>query len=202
MAVGRMLSWGVLRILGIKLEVQGYEYLKSSQPCIYVVNHQSGLDMATFGAIYPKQTIIIGKKQLIWIPFLGLYFIASGNISIDRDRRLKAYAGLAQAAEVVRSRKASIWVFPEGTRNTAKKGLLPFKRGAFHIAMKAGVPLVPVVSSSLLPIFDRKKRFLKPGTLKITVLPPIDTRQFSETQIDELSSMVRDQMLEVLHRDD
>jgi 1-acyl-sn-glycerol-3-phosphate acyltransferase len=196
--VGGILSWGVLKILGIKVELQGAEYLTSSQPCVYVANHQSGLDIATFGAMYPTRTIIIGKKQLIWIPFLGLYFRASGNISIDREKRLKAYAGLKMAAEIMKKIGASIWIFPEGTRNIAKEGLLPFKRGAFHIAIQAKVPIVPVVSSSLLPIIDRKKKYINSGVVKIVVLPPIQTEGYTEAQIDELSNKVRNQMLEAL----
>lgn len=169
----RFFSRGVLRILGIKLEIEGEEYLHSGQPAIYIANHQSGLDMATFGAIYPYRALIIGKKELLWVPVFGLFFAAAGNILINRQKKAHAWAGLATAVEQIRSRKISIWIFPEGTRNRGDGNLLPFKKGAFYLAMKANIPLIPLVSASLTPLVDRKKKKITPGTLKIRILPPI-----------------------------
>src|SRR4051812_43068242 len=76
----RVFSWGALRILGIRIQVEGREHLENAQPCIYVANHQSNLDMAVFGPVYPARTVVIGKKELKWVPFFGILFMAAGNI--------------------------------------------------------------------------------------------------------------------------
>lgn len=194
----RFFSWGVLRILGFKVEVEGRENL-NHQPCIYVANHQSGLDMATFGTIYPSRTIVIGKKEVKKMPFFGIFFVAAGNVTIDRKKTAEAVAGLKEVVEVIREKKVSIWIFPEGTRNRSGVGILPFKKGPFHMARQAGIPVVPLVSSSLNPRLDWKGRRLTPGVVKIRVLPPMHTHDVKETQIESFANEVREKMLEALH---
>lgn len=196
---GRFFSWGALKILGVRIECEGTEYLEASQPCIYIVNHQSGLDMATLGPIYPQRTIVIGKKELLWIPFFGIFYLAAGNIIIDRKRTVKAVAGLSQAVETIRKKKVSIWIFPEGTRNRTGEGLLPFKRGAFHMAVQAGVPLVPIISGPLAGIASWKNRKLCGGLVKVRVLPPISTQGLNEKDVDRLTRETREKMLEAFH---
>ena len=82
---GKLYAWGALKIAGIKVETQGLENL-DNQPCIYTLNHQSNFDMAIFGAQYPKNTVIIGKKEIKWLPVFGLLYVATGNIMIDRKK--------------------------------------------------------------------------------------------------------------------
>lgn len=196
---GRFFSWGTLKILGIKVEVDGLEHLEAHQPCIYIANHQSGLDMATFGKIYPSHTVVIGKKELIWIPFFGIFYVAAGNILINRQKSVKAVAGLRQAVEAIRKRKISIWIFPEGTRNRQGGSLLPFKRGAFHMASQAGVPIVPLVSSPLNEVANWKDRKASGGIVRIKVLPPIYPQDYEAKGIDQLMSDTYQVMLEALH---
>lgn len=195
----RVFSWMALRILGIRVVVEGREHLESHQPCIYAVNHQSNLDMATFGVLYPRKTVVIGKKEVSWIPVFGLFYKAAGNILIDRNKTTKAVAGLAQAVEVIQRKGVSIWIFPEGTRNRAGIGLLPFKRGAFHMAIQAGIPVVPIVSEPLGPLISWKHRHSRRGVLRIRVLPPIETTGIQKNQIESLANEVRNKMLEALH---
>jgi 1-acyl-sn-glycerol-3-phosphate acyltransferase len=194
----RFFSWGVLKLLGLRVEVEGKEHLEKNQPCIYVANHQSGLDMATFGTIYPKRTIVIGKKEVVWTPFFGVFFVAAGNVLIDRKKTDKAIAGLKQTVEVIRKKKVSIWIFPEGTRNRTGNGILPLKRGAFHMAAQAEIPIVPLVSAPLYPRISWKEKRVTPGTLKIKVLPPIHTGGYGELEVDQLAQDTREKMLEAL----
>jgi 1-acyl-sn-glycerol-3-phosphate acyltransferase len=194
----RIFSWGVLKILRIRVVVEGREHLKTTQPCIYVANHQSNLDMATFGGIYPQKTVVIGKKELHFIPFFGIYFVASGNIIIDRKKSAKAVAGLSHAAEEIKKRGVSIWIFPEGTRNVSGEGMLPFKKGAFHMAIQAGVPIVPMVSSPLKSLVSWKGRYIRPGVMRVRVLPPIDSKKYDESQIELFSQEVREKMLDAI----
>jgi 1-acyl-sn-glycerol-3-phosphate acyltransferase len=194
----RVFSWGVLRIAGVRVATEGLEHLTAAQPCIYVANHQSGFDMATFGAIYPTRTIVIGKKELKWIPLFGLFFVAAGNIMIDRQRRTKAIAGLGQAVEAIRERGSSIWIFPEGTRNRTRELLQPFKKGAFYMAIEAGVPIVPIVSAPLEPVLNWRRKKVNGGTLRLRVLPPVPTKGFRSKDVDPLADRVRGMMMEAL----
>lgn len=116
---------------------------------------------------------------------------------IDRKRTHKAVAGLSQAVQAVQKKGVSIWIFPEGTRNRGT-GLLPFKKGAFHMAVQAGVPIVPMVGEPLSPFVDWKKKTMKGGTYRIKILPPIKTQGLSENEVEKLANDVRNKMLEAL----
>ncbi len=195
----RFFSWGVLKVLGLHVEVEGREYLEACQPCIYVANHQSNLDIATFGVLYPRKTVVIGKKEVSWIPFFGLFYVAAGNVLIDRNKTSKAVAGLSQAVEAIQKKGVSIWIFPEGTRNLSGHGLLPFKRGAFHMAIQAGIPIVPIVSEPLSPFVNWKKKISRGGVFRIRVLPPIETKGMNKSDVEQLADHVRTRMSEALH---
>ena len=196
--LARAFSWGGLKISGVKLRVQGQEHIEAHQPCIYTGNHQSALDLVSFGAIFPRRTITVGKKELIYIPFFNLFYVAAGNILLDRQKRVKAFAGISKAVGVIKAKKASVWIFPEGTRNKEGVGLLPFKKGAFYMAIGAGVPIVPIVSSSLNDIVSYRKRLFPGGPVTLRVLPPIPTVGMSMDNVDELMNTVREKMLEAL----
>jgi len=189
----RVFSWGILKILRIRVQIEGEQYFSASQPCIYVANHQSGLDIALMGRFCPPHTIAIGKKELLWVPFLGLYFVSAGNILINRGKKYSAIATLNRVVQRIHSKKLSVWIFPEGSRNP-DKGLLPFKWGAFHLAIQAQVPLVPIICAPLQPVFSWKKRYVKPGLIRIRVLPPIETKHLSKSQFIELSKLTYQQM--------
>lgn len=136
-------SW----IFGIKVEVRKYQGADIGQPCVYIANHQNNLDLFTISSAVEPRTVTIGKKSLKYVPLFGQLYWLSGNILIDRNNKSKALNTMLAAAERIRRNNLSVWMFPEGTRSYGR-GLLPFKMGAFHIAMEANVPLVPVCMSS------------------------------------------------------
>lgn len=196
--LARLVSVPCLRIAGIQLELEGEAHLDEHRPCIFVMNHQSNLDALILGCFFPRQTVVIGKKEILWIPFFGLAYKASGNILIDRKKRAKAIAGLSRAVQFIQKRKASIIIFPEGTRNRSDQPLQSFKKGAFHMAIEAQVPIVPIVISPVRKVFDWNRKALNPGVLRVQVLPPVPSEGFSANQVDELSSRVRSVMLEAV----
>jgi len=196
---GHFFAWGVTRISGVRVVHEGLEHLEAHQPCIYVSNHQSGMDMATFGTIYPRRTVLVGKKELAYIPFFGLFFKAAGNIMINRSKRVSAMASLAGAVERIRSKKLSVWVFPEGTRNRSDEPLLPFKKGAFYMALQAGIPVVPVVCSSLDRVMSWKERRMPGGRVCVRVLPPLDTKGYGERDAEKIGHQVRERMIAALN---
>lgn len=136
-------SW----LLGIKVEIRHDPAIKSDQSYVFIANHQNSLDLFVMSNAVLPGTVTIGKKSLRWIPFFGQLYWLSGNILIDRNNKSRAVGTMQEAAERIRDKNVSVWMFPEGTRSYGK-GLLPFKMGAFHIALQAGVPLVPVCMSS------------------------------------------------------
>lgn len=135
------------RIFGIDVEIRRDPAIVADQPYVFIGNHQNNLDLFVMSNAVLPRTVTIGKKSLRWIPFFGQLYWLSGNILIDRNNKSRAVGTMMEAAGRINKDKISVWMFPEGTRSYGK-GLLPFKMGAFHIALQAGVPLVPVCMSS------------------------------------------------------
>lgn len=194
-----LLAKGLLRITRIRVRVEGLELLESRFPCIYVGNHQSFMDMAVFGLHFPVRTVGIAKRAIGWIPLFGWIVVAGGNILINRKRHSQAIASLDLALDHLRHRKASIWLFPEGTRNWRSEGLLPFKKGAFRLAVDAQVPIVAVVCSPLAPLFSWRNFRIRPGILNVRILPPVETRGLGHEDVPALLERVRKNMFEALH---
>lgn len=194
----RIFSWGACKICGIHVRYFGTENLVQPTPCIYVGNHQSGMDMATYGAIIPRNMKVIGKTELKWIPIFGFFLWAAGNVLIHRADRKRSISGLDEAVEEIKKRGVSIWIFPEGTRNDTGEGLLPFKKGAFHMAIAAQIPIVPLVSSTLKNIAILETPDIQGGNVTVKVLPPIHTAGMTKDDVDKLSALVREKMLAAL----
>ncbi|KAI8099833.1 uncharacterized protein BX664DRAFT_377523 [Halteromyces radiatus] len=185
---------------GLRTTIIGQENILQS-PAVYVCNHQTSLDIMVMGSMYPKNTSVVAKKELKYYPFLGWFMTLSNAIFLDRKNRTNALKEARQAAEDIHKKKISVWLFPEGTRgHSSKVDLLPFKKGAFHMAVQARVPIVPVVIANYNDIYSTKaKRFL-PGNVNIKVLPPVVTNDIDEdsASIEKLSIRVRESMLTAL----
>ncbi|ORY27361.1 hypothetical protein BCR39DRAFT_538480 [Naematelia encephala] len=193
-------------LVGIKIDVEGEEHLTglltarggNPQSAVLVGNHQSFLDILFIGRIFPKRASIMAKKELKWVPALGQFMSLSGAVFIDRKNRKDAVKALEQAANDMKHKGVSLWVFPEGTRSSsAEPALLPFKKGAFHLAIQAQVPIVPVVSENYHRLFDGRTR-LDSGTLRVKVLPAIETIGLTSDDVNSLAEKTRERMLETL----
>lgn len=187
-AYARTLSWVGLKILGIRLEITGQENL-ANRPAIIVANHQSNYDVMLVGAVYPRDTVVIGKKELRRTPLFGTFFAATGNILIDRADHKNSVAGLDKAVDALRTRRTSIWVFPEGQRSRGT-GLGPFKKGAFHMAIAAGVPVIPIVCSSTDRVINARAKIAPGGLLRIHILPPVSTEGMEPADAERLKDEV------------
>ncbi|MDO4627262.1 MAG: 1-acylglycerol-3-phosphate O-acyltransferase [Pasteurellaceae bacterium] len=151
---------------------------------IYIGNHQNNYDMVTISYMVRPRTVSVGKKSLIWVPFFGILYWATGNIFIDRDNRNKAHNTMTELANRIQKDNLSIWMFPEGTRSRGR-GLLPFKTGAFHAAIAAGVPIVPVVCSTTQNKIDLNR--WDNGKVICEMLEPVDTTGYSKENVRELA---------------
>lgn len=137
-----------LRILGIDYEIRNVERLSAHQPCIYAFNHQHIWDIFLLGCVMRYRTIVIGKKGLRKIPIFGWVFPRAGNLYIDRGDPEKALATMREAHRLIVELGLSVIVSPEGTRS-GKRGLLPFKKGPFHLAMGTKLPMLPIAISTI-----------------------------------------------------
>jgi 1-acyl-sn-glycerol-3-phosphate acyltransferase len=184
--------------LGMRVEAEGRENLTAHTPCIYIANHQSLFDIVVLAEFYPPNTVVIGKKELRRIPFFGWMYLATGNVLIDRKDHARAVGRLMEAERAIEERGVSIWIFPEGTRGKEPGKLLPFKKGAFYMAVATGTPLVPVVAGPIRRLFDPSRHRARPGTIHVRILPPIPTAGLTEDDVPELLATAQGRMQAVL----
>ena len=189
---GRVYSLPALRFLGLNADLQVDEFRKLNSPCVVVVNHLSNFDLFIMGSVVPRRTVTIGKKSLRWVPIFGQIYWLAGNVLINRSNAAQAKQAMLETTEALQRRDTSIWVFVEGTRNLGK-GLLPFKKGAFQMAIAAQVPIVPLCCSN----YKRNMRLNRwhSGKLVIRALPPISTTGMTLDDMPELMERCRAQMV-------
>ncbi|CAF9928475.1 MAG: 1-acylglycerol-3-phosphate O-acyltransferase [Heterodermia speciosa] len=181
---------------GVEFDVvSGREYL-STRPSVIIGNHQSELDVLLLGAIFPPYCSVTAKSSLKLVPVLGWYMALSGTVFIDRSNRTDALKAFDGAAEEIRREKQNVFIFPEGTRSYAKAPTLgAFKKGAFHLAVKAQVDVVPVVAGCYWGVLGPGERRFRAGRIPVKVLPPISTRGLTPADVDELTRTTREKML-------
>lgn len=179
--IGRVLGKGLL-ILGIKLEIRN-KHLLENGPFVIVSNHQENMDVFVGASVIPDKTVSIGKKSILFIPFFGLFYWLSGNILINRKNKKSAIGTMDEAAKKITEKNISVWVLAEGTRSRGR-GILPFKKGAFVTAIKAQVPIIPIAISSYKNHIDLTK--LHAGKIIVDIMPPIETKDKSLNDVNEL----------------
>jgi 1-acyl-sn-glycerol-3-phosphate acyltransferase len=181
--------WGqiLLRMARIPVQVEGLEHLTPGQAYVFAANHRSNFDIFVLIATLPGRFLWVAKKSLFKVPVFGQALTRMGSISVDRDNLPSAIQSLNKATAIVRS-GVSMIIFPEGTRATCRE-LLPFKKGVFIMALKAGQPIVPVSISGTRFIQTRESMRVRPGPVKVVISPPIAPTTFRHK--DELMATVR-----------
>ncbi|KAL7961483.1 hypothetical protein V8C34DRAFT_273881 [Trichoderma compactum] len=173
--------------------------LNTTRPAVFIGNHQTELDVLMLGAIFPKYCSVTAKAQLKKVPFLGWFMSLSGTIFIDRKNSKDARSAMDGAATEIRTKRQSVYMFPEGTRSYTKEpALLPYKKGAFHLAVQSGVPIVPVVVANYSHVLYIKGLVFNSGKIPIKVLRPIPTTNLTSADVDELTQSTRELMLKEL----
>ncbi len=188
---GRQFS-KMARILGIKLEIRYADGAQNVGSSVYIANHQNNYDMLTTTASVQPGSVTVGKKSLVWIPFFGIIYWLTGNILIDRDNKGKSKNTINVVSEQMREKNIGVWIFPEGTRSRGR-GLMPFKMGAFHTALQAGVNIVPVVVSDTHG--QVKLNRWDNGEVIVEMLEPIDITQYKKREIRRLMTDSHEIML-------
>ncbi|KAI0011797.1 acyltransferase-domain-containing protein [Xylariaceae sp. FL0662B] len=199
-ATARAFKYVMAATTGITFEViDPKRHLETVRPAVFIGNHQTELDVLMLGCMFPKHCSVTAKKALRYTPFLGWFMSLSGSIFIDRKNSKTARDVMAGAAREMQQRKQSVYMFPEGTRSYSKEPfLLPFKKGAFHLAIQAGVPIVPVVTANYSHILYIKDFVFNSGKIPVKVLDPIPTAGLTAEDVDELTRSTRELMFKEL----
>jgi len=184
-------------LTGIELDVEGEENAWANRPCVFVFNHQSQADVVILPALLRRDLAGIGKKEIGNVPILGKLMQIGGTVLIDRENARSALEAMKPLVDVLQKEGRSVCVAPEGTRSTSTT-LGRFKKGAFHLAMQAGVPVVPIVIHNAIDVAPRGQYVFRPATVKITVLPAVDTSNWQAETMGEHVDDVRDMFLEEL----
>lgn len=188
-----------LRLAGIELEEVGREHLAGRVPRVVTFNHQSLLDALVVCAILPAGSTAVVKKEALRYPGLGPGMSALGFLTIDREDRASAMALLDETARRIRDEHLTVFIAPEGTRAPTSE-LLPFKRGAFHLARQAGVPIVPMVIEGIRPLQPRGAFAIHPGRVRVRYLPPIPPGQWEASSTSDQADRLRSMYAEELAR--
>ncbi len=191
----RLYALPAMWLLGLKVKTDVDSLRDKPGTCVIIANHQSNYDLFVFGNVVPHRTVCIAKKSLKWVPLFGQLFWLAGNVLIDRGNAHKARRAMLTTTHTLQHKDTSIWVFPEGTRNLGK-GLLPFKKGAFHMAIAAGVPIVQVCVSNYVNTM-RLDRWHS-GEVLISSLPPIPTVGMTADDVGVLMQRCQEQMEECI----
>jgi lysophosphatidate acyltransferase len=179
-ATGRCFKYVMQLTTGVTFKIEDpHDYLNTTRPAVFVGNHQTELDVLMLGSIFPRFCSVAAKSSLRRIPFLGWFMSLSGTVFIDRTNPNNARSAMEGAAKEVTSKRQSVFMFPEGTRSYSKEPmLLPFKKGAFHLAVQAGVPIVPVAVANYSDVLYVKGFMFKSGVI------PLKGKRFNEIPLD------------------
>ncbi len=184
-------------LIGLKLNVSGEENLWASRPAIFVFNHQSKADVVILAKLLRRDIAGVGKKEIRNIPVIGKVMEFGGTVMIDRANATNAIEAMAPLVEVVQGEGKSIIISPEGTRSPSPR-LGPFKKGAFHMAMQSGVPMVPIVIRNAGDVAPKGDFVFRSATVDVEVLPAVDTSHWKPETIDQHVATVRGMFLEAL----
>lgn len=197
---GRVIAAGALRIFGVRVDCEGLEHVAGSEPRILLLNHASNLD--PFLALWtnPIGGVGVAKRQIVMIPVFGQMYLLSGHLLIDRAKPDQAVAALRGVADVVHRLKLGLCLWPEGTQPHDGR-LLPFKKGFAHFALATKLPVVCGVVHGAHKVWPARTLDVRPGTVRITFLPPIDTSDWREETLDAHVAMVRGRFIEALGPD-
>lgn len=184
--------WGAkmwLKACGARVRVTGVENLQPDQQYVFISNHRSYLDTATLFRYTGKRMGLVAKKELLVVPILGQAMHFVNIIAIDRSNPERARRSMEKAREVMEN-GFSFGVFAEGTRAMPGE-LLPFKKGAFHLALQTGRPIVPVAIKNSDRMMGKRSGVAFSGTVEMVLLPPIDTNNYEESGLMELLNRTR-----------
>jgi putative phosphoserine phosphatase/1-acylglycerol-3-phosphate O-acyltransferase len=183
-------------VAGLDVETRGEEHLWSHRPAVFVFNHQSATDALILSRLLRHDFTGVAKQEMKSNPLVGTVLSAVGTVFIDRKNKDKAIDALRPAVDSLKNGMSFV-IAPEGRRSFGYN-LGPFKKGAFHIAMQAGVPVVPIVIRNSSDSMPKSGVIIRPASIDVMVLPPVSTSKWTVETIDQHIDDIRQMFLEVL----
>jgi len=181
----RLVAWTIFA----RIRVHGVEHVQRGRPYVYMANHASLIDTPALFAYLPYQFRIMAKKSLFNVPFMGWHLRTAGHFPIDQQNPRKTALSLRRVIEGVKNGR-SLAVFPEG-RRTDDGQLQKFEPGAFKLALRAGVPIVPVTIRGTFEMLPRTSLAPRPGRVDVILSEPIDTTEYTEKTLAALIERTR-----------
>jgi len=196
----RLDSWSrnLVRLARITIDARGRENLVAGESFVVMSNHQSHFDIPVVFQALGIPIRMVAKQELFRIPVMGSAMRYSGFVEVDRSRRAKAVRSLSAARARLQSDQTSVWIAPEGTRSLDGQ-LGTFKRGGFHLAMDAGLRILPIAVDGTLHVLRSKETQVHKGrTVRVLIRPPVDVQSYTRTRTDELVATVRATIVQAL----
>jgi 1-acyl-sn-glycerol-3-phosphate acyltransferase len=178
-----------LTLAGVRTRVDGRENIPAGA-CLYMANHTSAVDPIAVLISLPGRVAFLAKQELFRIPLLGWAMRKAGFIPVDRSSRELAAASAGLAVEQLQ-KGASMVIYPEGTRSPDGR-LLPFKRGGFLMAIRAGRPVVPITITGAERVLPKGAKWLRAGEIRLQCHRPIDVSRYQEKDREKLLDQVRE----------
>lgn len=193
-------TWGEFgsALAGIDIRINGEHHLWEQRPAVFLFNHQSAIDVLIIAKLLRRDFTAIAKQEIARNPLVGPVFRVADTVFVDRRNQEKAIEALKPVVNTLRD-GLSVAIAPEGTRSTGDR-LGVFKKGPFHIAMQAGVPMVPIVIHNASDVLPKGGFFIRPSVVHVDVLAPVSTDDWSAETIDEHVAAVRGQYLRLLEQ--
>src|SRR6185436_15497721 len=189
----RLASWSknLVELARIRIETQGKEHIAPGESFVVMSNHQSHFDIPVVFQALGIPVRMVAKRELFRIPVMGSAMRYSGFVEVDRSRHTKAVRSLAAARERLQRDQTSVWIAPEGTRSL--DGTVgAFKRGGFHMAIDAGLRILPVAVDGTLRVLRAKGTEVhKDQTVRVVIRPPVDVASYGRARTGDLVAAVR-----------
>lgn len=197
MVVARAWARMLLRIAGVRVTIEGLEKIEPHGSYVFASNHASYMDTPVVLGLIPVQFRFLAKEGLFKIPFLGTHLRSAGHIPVPKQDARAAVKVMNESARIIRERGISMLVFPEGGR-TQNGQLQPFKEGAANIAIKAGVPIVPLSLTGTRAVLPMHSGHVRSGYVRLRIGDPIQTCQLTPRDRGALTAQVREKIVELL----
>ena len=188
----KVFSAPVLEMAGIRVKITGKENVVPKTPYVFVSNHVSLFDIPVLQRYVPNDFSFVFKKEIAWVPLFGWQMQLGPHIIVDRQNPEKAMKSIENAKKMLIHRKISVLLFPEGTRSKTAE-MLPFKRGAFHLAAQVGFPIIPITICGTKNLFQKKPFRINSGDVIVEFGKPIAAENIKNKKDElELMGKVRD----------
>ena len=198
--VARAWARTLLAVGGVKVRVEGLQHVDSDGSYVFISNHLSYMDTPVALAHIPVQFRFLAKRGLFQIPFLGTHLSRAGHVAVPRGDARASVKTMQRAAEVIKEKRVSLLIFPEGGRSHDGH-LRPFKEGGAYIAIKAGVPLVPMVMIGTRDVLPYGAAVVRSGEVSLRILRPIETSKLTLKERGTMTDRIREMILEELEEE-